>query len=396
MPSARSTRPSMRRSTPRSARCANSTRPSGRRRCASRPRRAWSASASACRCARSACTCRRAPHRCPRPPSCWPCPPPSPAVPQRVMCTASEPATARPIPPCWSRRARRASSAYSRWAAHRPSPPWPTAPPRYPNATSCSGPGNAWVTAAKLLVAGDPAGAAADLPAGVTEVMVIADEHARAEFVAADLLAQAEHGADAQAMLVTTSRAARRSRSSAQCGAQARALSRAGHPRVVDRARCGSSIGRFPRCRARHRERLRARASAARGARAARAGSPKVSAAGAVFLGSWSPESMGDYCSGPNHTLPTYGYAQGVQRPVAGGFSEAHHRAGALAGGASGARRHGADPGAPRGAGRACRGGRRPHRPRSRSLAHEPGARARAAGDRRHSRPIRMRRGCRR
>src|SRR5580658_6827517 len=66
-----------------------------------------------------------------------------------------------------------------------------------PKCDKLFGPGNAWVAAAKALVAGDPAGAAADLPAGVTEVMVIADDGARADFVAADLLAQAEHGADA-------------------------------------------------------------------------------------------------------------------------------------------------------------------------------------------------------
>src|SRR6266436_6319972 len=74
-----------------------------------------------------------------------------------------------------------------------------------PKCDKLFGPGNAWVTAAKLLVANDAAGAAADLPAGVTEVLVIADRSARADFVAADLLAQAEHSADAQALLVTTS-----------------------------------------------------------------------------------------------------------------------------------------------------------------------------------------------
>src|SRR6202048_3418194 len=74
-----------------------------------------------------------------------------------------------------------------------------------PKCDKVFGPGNAWVTAAKLLVAQDPAGAAADLPAGVTEVMVLADDTARADFVAADLLAQAEHGPDAQSLLVTTS-----------------------------------------------------------------------------------------------------------------------------------------------------------------------------------------------
>ena len=72
-----------------------------------------------------------------------------------------------------------------------------------PKCDKVFGPGNAWVAAAKMLVAQDPAGAAADLPAGVTEVMVIADDSARADFVAADLLAQAEHSPDAQALLVT-------------------------------------------------------------------------------------------------------------------------------------------------------------------------------------------------
>jgi histidinol dehydrogenase len=76
-----------------------------------------------------------------------------------------------------------------------------------PKCDKLFGPGNAWVTAAKILVAQDPQGAAADLPAGVTEVMVIADDSARADFVAADLLAQAEHSPDAQAILVTPSAA---------------------------------------------------------------------------------------------------------------------------------------------------------------------------------------------
>ena len=75
-----------------------------------------------------------------------------------------------------------------------------------PKVDKVLGPGNAWVTAAKLLAANDPEGAALDLPAGPSEVLVIADHTARAQFVAADLLAQAEHSADAQAVLVSTSR----------------------------------------------------------------------------------------------------------------------------------------------------------------------------------------------
>ena len=67
------------------------------------------------------------------------------------------------------------------------------------------GPGNAWVTAAKTLVAGDPEGASIDMPAGPSEVLVIADDTANPTFVAADLLSQAEHGEDSQVMLITTS-----------------------------------------------------------------------------------------------------------------------------------------------------------------------------------------------
>jgi histidinol dehydrogenase len=75
-----------------------------------------------------------------------------------------------------------------------------------PRVDKVFGPGNAWVTAAKQLVAQDADGAAADMPAGPSEVLVIADDSASAEFVAADLLAQAEHSTDAQVLLVTPSR----------------------------------------------------------------------------------------------------------------------------------------------------------------------------------------------
>jgi histidinol dehydrogenase len=176
-----------------------------------------------------------------------------------------------------------------------------------PKCDKIFGPGNAWVTAAKLLAAADPGGAAADLPAGVTEVLVIADAAARAEFVAADLLAQAEHGADAQALLVTDS-AALAGAVADQVRSQAPRLSRAeilaasmAHIRliVVD-----SLATAFDVANAYAPEHLLLEIEAPR------AWLGRVQAAGAVFLGRWSPESMGDYCSGPNHTLPTYGYAR--------------------------------------------------------------------------------------
>lgn len=169
------------------------------------------------------------------------------------------------------------------------------------------GPGNAWVTAAKQLVAADPAGAACDMPAGPSEVLVVADEEARAEFVAADLLAQAEHDTQAQAILVTPSRALAAAVAAA-VASQTPALSRRA---ILQQSLAGS------RCIV-----VRDLAGAIEVAneyaaehlilevREPRRWLERVASAGSVFLGSWSPEPLGDYCSGTNHVLPTYGYAR--------------------------------------------------------------------------------------
>jgi histidinol dehydrogenase len=176
-----------------------------------------------------------------------------------------------------------------------------------PKCDKVFGPGNAWVTAAKILVAQDAAGAAADLPAGVTEVMVIADDSARADFVAADLLAQAEHSPDAQALLVTPSgalaKAVRRELRS-QSARLSRAVVLAQSLRAVRLLVVDTLETAFQIANQYAPEHLLLEI------REPRAWLAKVSAAGAVFLGHWSPESIGDYCSGPNHTLPTYGYAR--------------------------------------------------------------------------------------
>jgi histidinol dehydrogenase len=176
-----------------------------------------------------------------------------------------------------------------------------------PKCDKIFGPGNAWVTAAKLLVAQHAEGAAADLPAGVTEVMVIADASARADFVAADLLAQAEHSPDAQAILVTSepalaAAALREVQRQSVRLFRARILTeslKAMRFIVVETLETAFDIanGYAP-------EHLLLQIDKPR------AWLPRVTAAGAVFLGPWSPETMGDYCSGPNHTLPTYGYAR--------------------------------------------------------------------------------------
>jgi histidinol dehydrogenase len=169
------------------------------------------------------------------------------------------------------------------------------------------GPGSAWVTAAKQLVAADPAGAAIDLPAGPSEVLVIADEFADPRFVAADLLAQAEHDTIAQVVLVTTS-AALASTVSDELARQTATLSRRD---IVTQSMANSRCILV--------ESLEAAVAVSNEyapehliiqTREPRALLDQVSCAGSVFLGAWSPESIGDYCSGTNHVLPTYGYAR--------------------------------------------------------------------------------------
>jgi histidinol dehydrogenase len=176
-----------------------------------------------------------------------------------------------------------------------------------PKVDKVFGPGNAWVTAAKLAAANDPAGAALDLPAGPSEVLVIADDTARPTFVAADLLAQAEHSADAQAILVTTSRALANA-TLVEVEAQMKRLGREStlresiaHARII---LVDSLDEAFELSNTYAPEHLLVQVANAR------AWLDRVRNAGSVFLGTWTPETMGDYCSGTNHVLPTYGFAR--------------------------------------------------------------------------------------
>jgi histidinol dehydrogenase len=176
-----------------------------------------------------------------------------------------------------------------------------------PKVDKIFGPGNAWVTAAKQAVAADPAGAACDMPAGPSEVLVVADESARADFVAADLLAQAEHDTQAQAILVTPDRQLAEA-VAAEVASQSRALSRrAILQQSLASSRCilvrnlDSALEVANEYAAEH---------LILEVREPRRWLERVTSAGSVFLGSWSPEPMGDYCSGTNHVLPTYGYAR--------------------------------------------------------------------------------------
>jgi histidinol dehydrogenase len=176
-----------------------------------------------------------------------------------------------------------------------------------PKVDKIFGPGNSWVTAAKLLVANDPDGAAYDMPAGPSEVLVVADDRAHPEFVASDLLAQAEHSADAQVVLVTPSRALAQAvadevtRQLASLGRQQTIRAALANSRaiVVDSLETAIDVANdyAPEHLIIETERPRQWL-------------PKIRNAGSVFLGAWTPESMGDYCSGTNHVLPTYGYAR--------------------------------------------------------------------------------------
>jgi histidinol dehydrogenase len=176
-----------------------------------------------------------------------------------------------------------------------------------PKVDKLFGPGNAWVTAAKLLVAADPDGAALDLPAGPSEVLVVADAGANPDFVAADLLAQAEHSVDAQVMLVTDSAQL----AGAVATAVATQLERLPRRETVAQALLASRIVvvrdlevALEVANAYAPEHLILQIEAPR------RWLPLVRNAGSVFLGPWTPETLGDYCSGTNHVLPTYGYAR--------------------------------------------------------------------------------------
>lgn len=176
-----------------------------------------------------------------------------------------------------------------------------------PKCDKIFGPGNAYVAAAKALAAQEPGGPAIDLPAGPSEAMVIADGGANAAFVASDLLSQAEHDTMAQVICVASS------------------------PPVADaiQAQITTQLADLPR-----------RAIATQALSFARmliandrtdmldiinayapehliiqtqnpdALVPDIRHAGSIFLGPWTPESVGDYASGTNHTLPTYGAAR--------------------------------------------------------------------------------------
>lgn len=171
------------------------------------------------------------------------------------------------------------------------------------------GPGNRYVTEAKQQVSQDAKGAQIDMPAGPSEVLVLADNSANPAFVAADLLSQAEHGPDSQVILVSDSLA------------------------LIDavQAEVASQLAQLPRkdiaAAALSHSRYILTADLAQAAAVTNAYAPEhlivqtavddeliaqFNSAASIFVGKWTPESAGDYASGTNHVLPTYGYSKTV------------------------------------------------------------------------------------
>ncbi|WP_251446611.1 histidinol dehydrogenase [Vermiculatibacterium agrestimuris] len=174
-----------------------------------------------------------------------------------------------------------------------------------PKVDKLVGPGNAYVAAAKRLAYGS---LDIDMVAGPSEVLVIADETAQAKFVAADLLSQAEHDKLASAVLLTTSKALAEA-------VDAEMIRQSGYLERSEIMECSvrdfgcavvtktldEAAALANEIAPEHLEVVTAKPEALL---------PKLRNAGAVFLGSWSPEPLGDYLAGPNHVLPTSGTAR--------------------------------------------------------------------------------------
>ncbi|MGN0086948.1 MAG: histidinol dehydrogenase [Alloprevotella sp.] len=173
-----------------------------------------------------------------------------------------------------------------------------------PRVDKIFGPGNRFVTKAKQLVQDR---VAIDMPAGPSEVLVMADHTARPDYVAADMLSQAEHGADSQAILVCQSQTLAL-QVLEEVERQAALLQRR---EVVERSLAHSRILVFDR-----REQMVAFANAYAAEHLIISMdkpwdiAAEITAAGSIFIGNYSPESAGDYASGTNHTLPTGGWAK--------------------------------------------------------------------------------------
>ena len=173
-----------------------------------------------------------------------------------------------------------------------------------PKVDKIFGPGNRYVTLAKQLVSGR--NTSIDMPAGPSEVMVMADESADARFVAADLLSQAEHGRDSQAMVVCNSEALAEA-VMAEVERQATQLSRGEY--IAESLKNSRAVVFESRQEMIDFANAYAAEHLIVSMQDAWSVVDKITAAGSIFVGNYSPESAGDYASGTNHTLPTSGWA---------------------------------------------------------------------------------------
>ena len=188
-----------------------------------------------------------------------------------------------------------------------------------PNVDKIFGPGNRYVTEAKRLVSQDSRiSVSIDMPAGPSEVLVIADKDANPAFVASDLLSQAEHGVDSQVMLVTDSLALAEQVNQALIE-QLAPLSR--KDIAAEALKCSRSIIVSDMDAAAKVSNLYGPEHLIIQTAAPREVLQQIRGAGSVFLGAFTPESVGDYASGTNHVLPTYGYSRSVSSLSLADFS---------------------------------------------------------------------------
>jgi histidinol dehydrogenase len=186
-----------------------------------------------------------------------------------------------------------------------------------PKVDKIFGPGNSWVTEAKQQVSQGSLGVTCDMPAGPSEVMVISDSSGVPSFIAADLLSQAEHGVDSQVVFISTSSKL----IDAVLSELETQLEKLPRKEIAAQTLEKSLVIEVPDletaisiCNDYAPEHLILQVENAR------ALSYSVINAGSIFLGIWTPESVGDYASGTNHVLPTYGYARSLGGLTTGSF----------------------------------------------------------------------------
>ncbi|CAO2835310.1 unnamed protein product [Amaranthus hypochondriacus] len=177
-----------------------------------------------------------------------------------------------------------------------------------PKVEKIFGPGNQYVTAAKMILQNSEAMISIDMPAGPSEVLVIADKHANPVHVAADLLSQAEHGPDSQVVLVVAGEDVNLKAIEDEISKQCDSLPRG---EFASKA-LSHSFTVFARdmVEAISFSNLYAPEHLIINVKDAEKWESLIENAGSVFMGQWTPESVGDYASGTNHVLPTYGYAR--------------------------------------------------------------------------------------